>query len=321
MSAAADPRFANERRVVLYESHDHVVHLDVRMDDDTVWLTQQQMAALFGRDVTTIRRHIKNARTEELQGFSTSAFFTLVQREGERQVERRVEHYNLDMILSVGYRVKSKEGVYFRRWANAILKQHLTQGYTINQKRLQALNSIVKVLRRSTQPEISGTAEIITSYLPSLDLLDNYDEGVVGEPKGDMPQWDMTYEDALLFVHSLPYYGQTDLFGKERNGAFQGIIDGLYQTFAGHDLYPSVQSKAANLLYQVVKDHPFFDGNKRCAAALFIHFLDRNNILRDSDGSRLVEGNALAAMTLMIALSDPKEKNMMTALVENFISA
>lgn len=310
----------DNQQVVLYETHDHIVHLDVRVDNDTVWLTQQQLAALFGRDVTTIRRHIKNAKSEELQGIPTSAFFALVRNEGGRTVERQVEHYNLDMILSVGYRVKSKEGVYFRRWANTVLKQHLVQGYTINQQRLEALSSIIKVLQRSSDPEIVGTAEIINSYLPSLSLLDAYDTGTVNEPKGDRSQWTLTHDDAMAFIRALPFYNQTDLFGRERNGSFQGIVDGLYQTFAGQELYPSTQAKAANLLYQVVKDHPFSDGNKRCAAALFIYFLDRNGLLTDTDGKRLVEGNALAAMTLMITLSDPKEKDVMTALVENFIS-
>lgn len=320
MSAVADSRPADDRQVMLYESHDHTVHLDVRVDKDTVWLTRQQLALLFGRDVKTIGKHIGNARREELNGIPTVAKFATVQNEGGRTVERQVEHYNLDMILSVGYRVKSQEGVYFRRWANTVLKQHLIQGYTINQQRLEALNSIVKVLQRSSDPEIAGTAEIINSYLPSLGLLDAYDTGIVSEPKGDQPHWTLTHDDAMAFIRSLPFYAQTDLFGRERNGSFQGIVDGLYQTFAGQELYPSTQAKAANLLYQVVKDHPFSDGNKRCAAALFIYFLDRNGLLTDTDGKRLVEGNALAAMTLMIALSDPKEKDVMTALVENFIS-
>lgn len=307
----------DDRQVMLYESHDRTVHLDVRVDEDTVWLTRQQLAILFGRDVKTIGKHIGNAKREELDGIPVVAKFATTAADGKTY---QVEHYNLDMILSVGYRVKSKEGVYFRRWANTVLKQHLVQGYTVNQRRLETLNSIVKVLQRSSDPEIAGAAEIINAYLPSLGLLNAYDEGTVGKPKGDAPQWTLTHEDATAFIRSLPYYGQTDLFGHERNGSFEGIINGLYQTFAGQELYPSAQAKASNLLYQVVKDHPFSDGNKRCAAALFIHFLDRNNLLTDAEGRRLVEGNALAAMTLMIALSDPKEKDVMTALVENFIS-
>ncbi len=302
--------------VALYESHDHTVHLDVKVQQDTVWLTQQQLATLFGRDVSTIRRHLQSARREELQGISVSAKFALTAADGKTY---QVEHYNLDMILSVGYRVKSREGVYFRRWANTVLRQHLLQGYTVNKQRLEALNSVVRVLKRSTQPEIAGTAEIITSYLTSLQLLNEYDDGNVTEPRGDNPTWTLTYDHALAFVQSLPFYGQTDMFGKERNGAFAGIIAGLYQTFDGRELYPTAQSKAANLLYQVVKDHPFIDGNKRCAAALFVDFLDKNNLLDDADGGRRIEGNALAAMTLMVALSSPDEKDVMVALIENFI--
>ena len=317
MSGMTGSSGADGRQVALYESHDHTVHLEVHVDADTVWLTAQQLATLFGRDVTTVRRHIRNAESEELQGIPVSAKFALTASDGKTY---QVEHYNLDMILSVGYRVKSRGGVYFRRWANNVLKQHLVQGYTVNRKRLETLGSIVKVLRRSSEPEIAGAAEIIDAYLPSLGLLNAYDEGDVNEPKGDAPSWTLTHADAMAFIRTLPYYGQTDLFGRERNSSFQGIVNGLYQTFAGQELYPTVQAKAANLLYQVVKDHPFSDGNKRCAAALFIHFLARNGVLRGEDGRRVVEGNALTAMTLMIALSDPREKDMMTALVENFIA-
>lgn len=229
----------------------------------------------------------------------------------------KFEHYNLDMILSVGYRVKSKEGIYFRRWANSVLKQHLVDGYTINHKRLDALHAVVKVLSRSTEPEIAGTAEILERYLPSLVLLNDYDTGNVPIPKGDESQWVLTYEDAMLFIRSMPFYTQSDLFGRERNGSFQGIVAGLYQTFGGEELYRSTQKKAANLLYQVVKDHPFSDGNKRCAAALFVYFLNGNSIATMTP--LLVEGNALAAMTLMIALSAPAGKDTMIALVENFL--
>ena len=305
------------RQIELYESPDHRVHLEVRVDGETVWLTQQQLAALFGRDVTTIRRHISNARREELQGISVSAKFALTAADHKTY---QVEHYNLDLILSVGYRVKSTEGVFFRRWANTVLKQHLTQGYTLNRKRLEALGSIVRILERSSEAEIAGTASILKTYLPSLQLLNAYDENDVPAVKGTRATWRLTYEDAIAFVRAMPYYGQTGLFGRERNGSFRGIIEGLYQTFGGEELYASVQAKAANLLYQVVKDHPFSDGNKRCAAALFVYFLDRNGMLLDPSGARVIDGNALASMTLMIALSAPSEKDMMIALVGNFLT-
>ena len=248
-----------KQQIALYESADHTVHLDVKVDEDTVWLNRQQLALLFGRDIKTIGKHIGNALREELNGFSVVAEFATTASDGKTY---QVEHYNLDMILSVGYRVKSKEGIYSRRWANSVLKQHLVDGYIINRKRLDALHAVVKVLSRSTEPEIAGTAEILERYLPSLVLLNDYDTGNVPIPKGDESQWVLTYEDAMLFIRSMPFYTQSDLFGRERNGSFQGIVAGLYQTFGGEELYRSTQEKAANLLYQVVKDHPFSDGNK-----------------------------------------------------------
>ncbi len=305
------------RQIELYESPDHRVHLEVRVDGETVWLSQQQLAVLFGRDVTTIRRHIANAKREELQGVPVSAKFALTAADGKTY---QVEHYNLDLILSVGYRVKSTEGVFFRRWASTVLKQHLMRGYTLNSKRLEALGSIVRILERSCEAEIAGTASILKAYLPSLQLLNAYDENDVPAVKGTRATWRLTYEDAIAFVRAMPYYGQTGLFGRERNGSFRGIIEGLYQTFGGEELYASAQAKAANLLYQVVKDHPFGDGNKRCAAALFVYFLDRNGMLVDTSGARVIDGNALASMTLMIALSAPSEKDTMIALVGNFLT-
>ena len=193
----------------------------------------------------------------------------------------KFEHYNLDMILSVGYRVKSKEGIYFRRWANSVLKQYLVDGYTINRKQLDALHAVVKVLSRSTEPEIAGTAEILERYLPSLVLLNDYGTGNVPIPKGDESQWVLTYEDAMLFIRSMPFYTQSDLFGRERNGSSQGIVAGRRRRTV--PFFSPPQEKAANLLYQVVKDHPFSDGNKRCAAALFVYFLNGNSILGDDD--------------------------------------
>ncbi|MDU8576288.1 RhuM family protein [Collinsella aerofaciens] len=307
------------QQIALYENPDHTIQLEVRTDEDTVWLTQQQMAQLFGRTVPTINRHIKAALTEELEGIPTIAKYAIVQNEGKRTVEREVEHYNLDMILSVGYRVKSQQGIYFRRWANSVLKQHLVQGYTVNQKRLDTLKTVVKILERADVPEIAGSAELLNSYLPSLELLNDYDTGNLSAQEGKVPTWRLTHEDALEFVRSLPFYGESNLFGRERGGLFEGIVNALYQGFADQDLYPSVEAKAANLLYLVVKDHPFLDGNKRSAAALFVYFLDKNGLLKQDD-HLLVEGNALAAMTLMVALSDPSEKDAMVALVENFIA-
>ena len=304
------------QQISLYENPDHTVRLEVRTDSDTVWLTQQQMAQLFGRDVTTIRRHIKAAREEELEEIPVSAKFALTASDGKTY---QVEHYNLDMILSVGYRVKSKQGIYFRRWANSVLKQHLVQGYTVNRQRLDTLKTVVRILERADVPEIAGAAELLQNYLPSLELLNDYDTGALPSPEGSNPSWRLTHSEALAFVQSLPYYADSSLFGRERGESFEGIINTLYQGFGDQDLYPSAEAKAANLLYLVVKDHPFLDGNKRSAAALFVYFLNKNGLLKQGD-HLLVEGNALAAMTLMVALSDPSEKDAMVALVENFIA-
>lgn len=188
------------QQIALYENPDHTVHLDVRVDGDTAWLTQQQMATLFGRGVPTISKHIHSAAKEELAGIRTISFFEIVRLEGTRTVKRQVEHYNLDMIISVGYRVKSQQGVYFRRWANGVLKQHLLQGYSINQKRLEALGTVFKVLERSSAPELSGAAEVLRKYLPSLTLLDEYDAGRMKAPQGNEPNWELDYTEALEVV-------------------------------------------------------------------------------------------------------------------------
>ncbi len=191
------------QQIALYENPDHTVHLDVRVDGDTVWLTQQQMATLFGRGVPTISKHIHSAAKEELGGIRTISVFEIVRLEGTRTVKRQVEHYNLDMIISVGYRVKSQQGVYFRRWANGVLTPHLLQGYSINQKRLEALGTVFKVLERSSAPELSGAAEVLRKYLPSLTLLDEYDTGRMKAPQGNEPNWELDYTEALEVVRSL----------------------------------------------------------------------------------------------------------------------
>lgn len=236
------------QQIALYEDPDHSVHLDVRVEGEMVWLTQHQMATLFGRDVTTIRKHIKAAREEELAGISVGAKYALTATDGKTY---QVAHCNLDMILSVGYRVKSPQGVYFRRWANNVLKQHLLQGYSVNRKRLEALGTAFKILERSDSPELAGAAEILQRYLPSLSLLDEYDTRKLATPEGDAPAWEMRYDEAIKFIRGLPFYGESNLFGRERNGQFEGIVNALYQGFGGQDLYPSVQAKAANLLYLV----------------------------------------------------------------------
>jgi prophage maintenance system killer protein len=308
-------------RIVIYESNDGTSKINVQLQGDTVWLNRQQMAELFGRDVKTIGKHINNASTEELSGFSTVAKFATVQIEGTRQIERQVEHYNLDMVLSVGYRVKSPEGIRFRQWANTVLKQYILDGAAINQHRLEQVDKIINILSRSSDDMVSGIANVLDRFSGGLDLLDSYDHQTLAKPDGGSPEWQLTYEDARMFVDSMKFSEASALFGIESDESFKGIVAGIYQTFGGTELYPSIEEKAANLLYLVVKDHSFTDGNKRIAAALFVYFLQRNNALSDSTGQQLINNNALAAITLMIALSKPEEKEVMCLLVMNMIAA
>ncbi len=307
--------------IELYESADGSISLQVRTDAETVWLTQQQIATLFGRDVTVIRRHIANARREELEDMATSAKFALVQREGDREVERHVEHYNLDMVLSVGYRVKSPEGVRFRRWATERLRDYLVQGYALNEQRLEQLGSLVQILARSNDDLVAGVADVLAEYMPGLTLLRDYDEGRIDATLGAVPGWALTLDEARVVIAQVASEFPDDaLFGTERGDALAGVIGTIYQGFAGQDLYPTVEEKAANLLYLVVKDHPLSDGNKRSAAALFVTFLARNGQLAGIGSVPRITNNALAAITLMVAMSDPKEKDLMIALLVRMVT-
>jgi len=300
----------------LYRSADGSVSLEVRTDGENVWLTRSQLAVLFGRDVKTVGKHIANARREELAAIPTVAKFATVGMEGPRVVTREVEHYNLDMVLSVGYRVKSSEGVHFRRWANGVLRQYMLDGVAVNRRRLDEIGSIVHVLSRSVDEVVAGIADVLASYLPSLRALRDYDEGDISSAEGTSSTWRLTIDDARTVIAGMRAEFPDDaLLGRERGDALEGVIGALYQGFAGQELYPTVQEKAANLLYLVVKDHPLSDGNKRTAAALFVHFLAHSRALNDERGVPLISNNALAAITLMIAMSDPKEKRLMVALV------
>lgn len=308
------------KQVELYASPDGSTSLEVRTDGETVWLNRQQLAALFGRDVKTIGKHVSNAMKEELEGIPTVAKFATVATEGERQVERQVEHYNLDMILSVGYRVKSAEGVHFRRWATDALRRYVIDGAAINERRLNELGSIVRVLSRSTDQMVAGVADVIAGYLPGLQLLRDYDDGHLGEVRGRTPEWVLTLEEArAVIAHVRDDFESDALFGNERGDALAGVIGTIYQGFAGEDLYPGIEEKAANLLYLIVKDHPLSDGNKRSGAALFVTFLSRNGALEGS-GGLVINNNALAAITLLVAISDPKEKDLMIALITRMIA-
>ena len=313
-----------EKSIIIYQPVEGQAGIDVRVESETVWLSQRQMGELFDVDVRTISEHLSNVFSSgEMEKEATIRKFRIVRREGSRDVTRNVEHYNLDAIISVGYRVKSATATQFRIWATKRLREYLVQGYSINEQRLEQLGQIAQVLSRSENPAVAGTGEVLASYLPSLHVLRDYDDGViVQQSDGRSPVWELGYEDAQAIIARLREEFPDDaLLGVENGDGLQSVVATIYQSFAGQDLYPTLEEKAANLLYLVVKDHPLADGNKRSAAALFVEFLDRNAALYQADGAARVSNNALAAMTLMVAMSSPQEKDLMVALIQRMIGA
>lgn len=314
----------SKNSIIIYQPHADQPAIDVRLEGETVWLSQRQMGELFDVDVRTISEHLSNVFSSgELEKEATIRKFRIVRREGTRDVTRSVEHYNLDAIISVGYRVKSATATQFRIWATKRLREYLVQGYSINQQRLEQLGQIVEVMARADNHLVAGTGEVLSAYIPSLQTLRDYDEGTLSdsESTGNAPVWQLTHADAqAIIARARSEFPQDRLFGLENGDKLKSVVATIYQSFAGEDLYPTTEQKAANLLYLMVKDHPLVDGNKRSAAALFIEFLSRNNLLFSADGTPLVSNNALAAMTLMVAMSNPQEKDLMVALVERLIS-
>ena len=310
--------------IIIYQPHTDQPAIDVRIEGETVWLSQRQMGELFGVDVRTISEHLSNIFSSgELEKEATIRKFRIVRREGTRNVTRSVEHYNLDAIISVGYRVKSATATQFRIWATKRLREYLVQGCSINQQRLEQLGQNVEVKARADNHLVAGTGEVLAAYLPSLQTLRDYDEGTLSasESTGNAPVWQLTHAEAqAIIARARSEFPQDRLFGIENGDKLKSVVATIYQSFAGEDLYPTTEQKAANLLYLMVKDHPLVDGNKRSAAALFIEFLAQNNLLFSADGTPLVSNNALAAMTLMVAMSSPKEKDLMVALVQRLIS-
>lgn len=310
--------------IIIYQPHADQPAVDVRLEGETVWLSQRQMAELFDVDVRTISEHLSNVFSSgELEKEATIRKFRIVRHEGTRNVTRSVEHYNLDAIISVGYRVKSATATQFRIWATKRLREYLVQGYSINRQRLEQLGQIVEVMARADNHLVAGTGEVLSAYIPSLQTLRDYDEGTLSDSDstGNTPVWQLTHADAqAIIARARSEFSQDRLFGIENGDKLKSVVATIYQSFAGQDLYKTTEQKAANLLYLMVKDHPLVDGNKRSAAALFIEFLAQNNLLFSADGTPLVSNNALAAMTLMVAMSSPKEKDLMVALVERLIS-
>ena len=305
--------------IVLFE--DQNVKLEVNMKDDTVWLSLDQMAKLFDRDKSVISRHIKNAIKEELDN-SVVAKFATTAKDGKTY---QVEYYNLDMIISVGYRVKSQNGVIFRKWANRILKDYMIKGYAINQKRLEYLEKTVKLIDIASRidSELNGNEareiiKLINNYSTALNLLDDYDYKRISKPKGSVNKNIITYEECIEVINNLKFNTESDLFALERGEGLKSILSTIYQSFDGKDLYPTTEEKVANLLYMVVKNHVFIDGNKRIAATLFIYALQYYNLLI-VDGKQIIDNNTLVATVLLIAESDPKEKEVLIDLILNFL--
>ena len=320
--------------IEIYCSQDGSIQLNVKLENDTVWLTQSQMAELFGVDRTSIVRHIRNIyKSEELDQNSTCAKNAQVRTEGHRSILREIPYYNLDMIISVGYRVNSKNATSFRRWATSVLKQYLIKGYAINQQikldRYNELKDVVRLMSRTvglqekvTSEEYGGLFNVISNYVYALDTLDHYDYQSLSIQKTTKEEpFRATYENAMEAINALKEkFGGSQWFANEKDDSFKSSIGQIYQTFGGEDLYPSVEEKAAMLLYLVVKNHSFSDGNKRIAAMLFLWFLNNNHVLYAEDGHKRIADNTLVALTLMIAESRTEEKDVMVKVVVNLIN-
>ena len=308
--------------IIKFVNGDLQINVTVSPNEETVWLNRNQLASLFDRDVKTISKHINNALKEELDS-STVAKFATVQKEGSRNIKREIDYYNLDMIISVGYRVKSQNGVIFRKWATSILHDYMIKGYAVNQKRLDVLNKTIaiqsRMLASTLNIEEKEVLSVVEAYSNALTLLDDYDHGTIPKPDGIASIYRLSYEECREMIDSMKYGNYSDVFGVEKElGKLNGIIAAVYQNVFGTELYPSIEEKAANLLYFLIKDHPFVDGCKRIGASIFLEFLNKNKHLI-IDGKQIISDSALVAITLMIAEPRPEEKETMVKLIMNFL--
>ena len=303
---------------MLFDSADGLVSLSVEFDGETVWLTQSQMAVLFAATKQNISLHINNCfREGELDSKAVVKESLTTAADGKRY---RTKSYNLDVIISVGYRVKSQRGVEFRRWATDVLRRYIVDGHAENTKRLEQLGQVAQIMACIPNSlETRQVLDIVQSYTAALDLLDDFDHQQMSAPKGSEAVYTLSYEECRRVIDSMRFGGESELFGVEKDSSFKGSIGNIYQSFAGQDIYPSLQEKAANLLYFVVKDHSFLDGNKRIAATMFLYFLDCNNALF-INGGKAIDDGTLVAITIMIAESKPQEKDAMIALVMNLMN-
>ena len=319
-------------KIIIYKTSKNEVDLKVRFENETVWLTQAEIGELFGKDRTVITKHIKNIFTDKEINFKSN-----VQKMHIANSDKPVEFYSLDVILAIGYRTNSARAIHFRIWATSVLKKYLLQGYAINEKRLlearekfQELQTTISFLQEKSKKELLSRQageilNLLSDYAKTLTILEQYDKGQLKESKGGKTNFVLKYDDCLKIIAELKKEliakkEASDLFGNERDGSFEGIIKGLYQSFGGKELYPSIEDKASHLLYFIIKDHPFSDGNKRSAAFLFVYFLDKTDFLFKKTGERKINDNALVALALLVAESDPKEKDVMVKIIKNLIS-
>lgn len=306
----------NKNEIVLFIDNEIELEVPITPEQETVWLTQEQMSVLFDTARSSIAYHIgKIFREEELDKSTSVEIFD----RSENTASRPPMYYNLDVIISVGYRVKSKRGIAFRKWANSVLKEYIIKGYAVNHTRMNQLNEVIRVMKRvENSLDTKQVLSVVEKYSQALELLDAYDHQNMSRPTGNKATYVLTYEECREIIDSMKFGDSSSLFGNEKDDSFKGSIGAIYQSFAGEDVYPTLEEKAANLLYFITKNHSFSDGNKRIAATIFLYFLDKNQALF-KDGEKLIDDHTLVALTIMIAESNPEEKEMMVSVIMNCI--
>lgn len=306
---------SEKNEIILFEDGELTLEVNVAPQQETVWLTANQMSELYGRDEKTIRKHVNKIFNDgELDKENNTQKMRVV------GVKQPVAYYNLDVIISVGYRVNSKQGIAFRKWANSVLKKYILEGYAVNNNRITQLGEVIRIMKRTEDSlDAKQVLSVIEKYSTALDLLDEYDHQTMGRPEGNGATYVLTYEECKHVIDSMKFGNESAIFGNEKDDSFKGSIGNIYQSFGGQDVYPSLEEKAANLLYFVTKNHSFSDGNKRIAAAMFLYFLDKNGVLF-VDGKKLIADHTLVALTIMIAESKPEEKEMMISVIMNCIA-
>lgn len=308
-----------KKEIVLFETADKNVVLPVAVENETVWLSQAQMVLLFETTKQNVSLHIRNCFKEgELEEKTVVKEYLTTALDGKKY---KTKYYNLDVVISVGYRVKSQRGVEFRKWANSVLKQYIVKGCAVNNNRMHQLGEVIRIMKRTESSlDSKQVLSVIEKYNTALDLLDSYDHQTMKRPKGNEATYVLTYEECRDVIATMRFGDESDLFGKEKDDSFKGSIGNIYQSFAGQEIYDSLEEKAANLLYFVTKNHSFFDGNKRIAATMFLYFLDKNGVLF-IDGQKMIDDHTLVALTIMIAESNPDEKEMMISVIMNCITS